>query len=75
MLAFRHSEVVQACLVGAVVEAASRHSAERGTAGPALDVLWCALQHPERTRDAVRRLLDFAIPKVGAARGSPRFTV
>jgi hypothetical protein len=35
--------VVQACLVGAVVEAARWHSAERGTAGPAIDALWRAL--------------------------------
>lgn len=39
-----YGEVVQACLVGAVVEAARRHSPERGASGPALDAVWCALQ-------------------------------
>jgi hypothetical protein len=39
-----YGEVVQACLVGAVVEAASWHSPQRVASAPALDALWCALQ-------------------------------
>jgi len=35
--------VVQACLVGGVVEAATRHSPEPMVAAPALDALWGAL--------------------------------
>jgi hypothetical protein len=38
-----YGAVVQACLVGAVVEAANWHSPEQGTAGSALDALWRAL--------------------------------
>ena len=34
--------VVQACLVGAVVEAARSCSEDPGEIGPALDALWCA---------------------------------
>src|SRR5919199_1005443 len=33
-------EIVQSCLVGAVVEAARWHTAEKGAAGPAIDRLW-----------------------------------
>lgn len=33
-------EVVQSCLVGAVVESARWHTAEKGAAGPAIDRLW-----------------------------------
>jgi hypothetical protein len=36
-------QVVQACLVGAVVESARWHTSERGAAGPAIDTLWQAL--------------------------------
>ena len=38
-----YGTVVQACLVGAVAEAATRHSPEPAFAGPALDALWAAL--------------------------------
>jgi hypothetical protein len=33
-------EIVQSCLVGAVVESARWHTSERGAAGPAIDTLW-----------------------------------
>jgi hypothetical protein len=33
-------EIVQSCLVGAVVESARWHTPERGAAGPAIDALW-----------------------------------
>jgi len=33
-------EIQQSCLVGAVVEAARWHTAEKGAAGPAIDTLW-----------------------------------
>jgi hypothetical protein len=33
-------EIVQSCLVGAVVESARWHTAEKGAAGPAIDRLW-----------------------------------
>ena len=33
-------EIVQSCLVGAVVESARWHTAARGAAGPAIDRLW-----------------------------------
>ena len=33
-------EIVQSCLVGAVVESARWHTAEKGAAGPAIDTLW-----------------------------------
>jgi hypothetical protein len=33
-------EIRQSCLVGAVVEAARWHTAEKGAAGPAIDTLW-----------------------------------
>jgi len=36
-------EIRQSCLVGAVVEAAHWHTAERGAAGPAIDQLWLEL--------------------------------
>jgi hypothetical protein len=36
-------EIVQSCLVGAVVESARWHTSERGAAGPAIDTLWHAL--------------------------------
>jgi hypothetical protein len=45
-----YGAVVQACLVGAVVEASTWHSAEQGTAGPALDVLWRALMDAQGKR-------------------------
>jgi hypothetical protein len=32
--------VVQSCLVGAVVESARWHTAEKGAAGPAIDAVW-----------------------------------
>jgi len=35
-----YGEIVGACLVGAVAESARRHSADAGTAGPAIDALW-----------------------------------
>ena len=44
----RFGTVVAACLVGAVVEAGHRYSAERGIAGPAIDELWHALQESEQ---------------------------
>src|SRR4051812_49131692 len=40
----RFGAVVAACLVGAVVEAGHRHSAERGISGPAIDALWQELR-------------------------------
>ena len=33
-------EIVQSCLVGAIVESARWHTAEKGAAGPAIDRLW-----------------------------------
>ena len=33
-------EIVQSCVVGAVVESARWHTAEKGAAGPAIDRLW-----------------------------------
>jgi hypothetical protein len=33
-------EIVQSCVVGAVVESARWHTAEKGAAGPAIDALW-----------------------------------
>jgi hypothetical protein len=33
-------EIVQSCVVGAVVESARWHTAEKGIAGPAIDALW-----------------------------------
>jgi hypothetical protein len=33
-------EIVQSCLVGAVVESSRWHTSERGAAGPAIDTLW-----------------------------------
>ena len=42
-------EIVQSCLVGAVVESARWHTSERGAAGPAIDTLW------QRARRAVGR--------------------
>src|SRR6476620_1055604 len=33
-------QVVQSCLVGAVVESARWHTSQRGAAGPAIDTLW-----------------------------------
>ena len=33
-------EIVQSCLVGAVIESARWHTAERGAAGPAIDTVW-----------------------------------
>jgi hypothetical protein len=36
-------QIVQSCLVGAVVESARWHTSERGAAGPAIDTLWQAL--------------------------------
>ena len=33
-------EIVQSCLVGAVVESARWHTSEKGAAGPAIDTLW-----------------------------------
>jgi hypothetical protein len=57
--------VVQACVVGAVAEAARWHSPERGTAGSAIDALWnellgaegrrCVLEY-EGTSPAARRV-------------------
>jgi hypothetical protein len=44
----RFGTVVAACLVGAVVEAGHRYSAERGIAGPAIGELWQALQESEQ---------------------------
>jgi hypothetical protein len=38
-----YGTVVQACLVGAVAEAAFRHTRVRGLAGPAIDALWQTL--------------------------------
>src|SRR3954452_17664068 len=35
-----YGEIVGACLVGAIAESARRHSADAGTAGPAIDALW-----------------------------------
>jgi hypothetical protein len=49
--------VVQACLVGAAVEAARWHSAERGAAGPAIDALWRALMLAEGKRFVPERLV------------------
>ena len=43
-------EVRQACLVGAVVEAATWHGPPREVAGPVLDILWCALQEQRGVR-------------------------
>jgi hypothetical protein len=49
--------VVEACLVGAVVEAATRHSCEPMIAGPALDALWRTLLTAEgRQLDQDRRV-------------------
>jgi hypothetical protein len=45
-----YGTVVRACLVGAVVEAATWHSPERGTAGSAIDALWRALVETEGRR-------------------------
>jgi hypothetical protein len=45
-----YGTVVQACLVGAVVEAAARHSPEPVIAGPALDALWRTLLTVEGMR-------------------------
>jgi hypothetical protein len=45
-----YGTVVRACLVGAVVEAATWHSPERGTAGSAIDALWRALAETEGRR-------------------------
>jgi hypothetical protein len=36
-------EIVQSCLIGAVVESARWHTSERGAAGPAIDTIWHAL--------------------------------
>jgi hypothetical protein len=52
-----YGTVVQACLVGAVVEAATRLSSEPTTAGPALDALWRTLLSVEgRPFDPDRRV-------------------
>jgi hypothetical protein len=51
-----YGTVVQACLVGAVVEAATRHSPEPTFAGSALDALWRALLTAERHVDPGRRV-------------------
>jgi hypothetical protein len=45
-----YGTVVRACLVGAIVEAASWHSRERGTAGSAIDAVWRALTETEGRR-------------------------
>jgi hypothetical protein len=45
-----YGSVVQACLVGAVVESAAWHSAERGMAGSAIDALWRGLLEVEGSR-------------------------
>ena len=49
-------EVVRACLVGAVVEAARRYDGSRLASGPALDALWLALVDPAGREPAVGRV-------------------
>jgi hypothetical protein len=46
-------EIVQSCVVGAVVESARWHTAERGAAGPAIDTLWHELGELSGHRPAV----------------------
>ena len=46
-------EIVQSCLVGAVVESARWHTAERGAAGPAIDRLWHELGELSGCRPSV----------------------
>src|SRR3954471_1698560 len=46
-------EIVQSCLVGAVVEAARWHTSERGAAGPAIDTLWHELGELSSSRPPI----------------------
>jgi hypothetical protein len=46
-------EIVQSCLVGAVVEAARWHTSERGAAGPAIDTLWQELGELSSSRPPI----------------------
>jgi hypothetical protein len=42
--------VIQACLVGAVVEAGRSHARDSDAVGPAIDALWCAARKAEGKR-------------------------
>jgi hypothetical protein len=51
----RYGSVVQACLVGAVVEAGRWYSPEQGASGPAIDALWRTLVDAEGERAVPER--------------------
>ena len=51
----RYGSVVQACLVGAVVEAGRWYSPEQGISGPAIDALWRVLVDAEGDRAVPER--------------------